>query len=125
MCITLSDKSDDNSYLNVTDTEAYEEPNKTFKLFANAVINLKLIVVILTTPLDYQTLNGILKLILPFVPDAGKGKHLRKCQKSKYCKKVVVSCKSMRKLIWLNSCNSCSEMFRKIATLKFIGEHAR
>ena len=44
--------------------------------------------------------------------------------KSKYCKKGVVSCKSMQKLVWLNSLNSYSEMFRKKAVLKFLGKHA-
>ena len=42
----------------------------------------------------------------------------------KYCKKGLVTCKSMQKLVWLNSWNSCSEMFRKTAALKFLGKHA-
>ena len=33
--------------------------------------------------------------------------------RSKYCKKSIVSCKSMRKLVWLNSSNSVSKMFLK------------
>ena len=44
--------------------------------------------------------------------------------KSKYCKKGVVPCKSMRKLFWLKSSISCSEMFRKRAALKFLGKRA-
>ena len=44
--------------------------------------------------------------------------------KSKYYKERVESCKNIQKLIWLNSWNSCAEMFRKIATLKFLGKHA-
>ena len=45
-------------------------------------------------------------------------------QKSKYCKKGVVSCKSIRKLVWPNSHKNYSELFQKKAALKFLGKHA-
>ena len=44
--------------------------------------------------------------------------------KNEYCKKGVVSFKSLRKLIWLKIWNSCSDMFRKITVLTFPGKHA-
>ena len=43
--------------------------------------------------------------------------------KSKYCKNGVVSCKSLQKLAWPNSQNSCSEMFQKKGVVKFLGKH--
>ena len=44
-------------------------------------------------------------------------KHLRK----KYCKKGVVACKSIRKLIWLNIETAVLKCFKNI--LKFLGKH--
>ena len=43
--------------------------------------------------------------------------------KRKYYNKGLVSCKSMRKLIWLSSWNTWNEMLRKIAVLRFLGKH--
>ena len=45
--------------------------------------------------------------------------------KRKYCKKGVVSCKTMRKLFWLNIWNSSSEMLRNIVILKFLERYWR
>ena len=38
--------------------------------------------------------------------------------KSNYCKKGTVFCKSIRKLVWLNTWNSWTEMFWKIVVLQ-------
>ena len=47
-----------------------------------------------------------------------------KMEKSKYCRKCPVSCKSVSKNVWLNSWNNCSQMLREISVLKFLGKHA-
>ena len=45
--------------------------------------------------------------------------------KSKHCKKGVVPCKSMYKLVWLDIWNSFSLIFPKIVVLKFLGKYVR
>ena len=47
-----------------------------------------------------------------------------KMKNSKYCKKGVVSCKNMWKMVWLNNRNNPFEMFRKIASFEFLEKDA-
>ena len=53
-----------------------------------------------------------------------KGSTYAKMKKRKYCKKGTLSCKSIWKIVWLNSWNNRSDMFQKIAVIKFTGKHA-
>ena len=53
----------------------------------------------------------------------GKVNTYAKMKRNKYCKKGLMSCKTMWKMVWLNSWHNCSDMFRKVIFLKFQGKH--
>ena len=119
--------------MNVQNIEAREEPSQTFKLelFVNVVIDYKWLTIfakssILDLWLVSEYASGISKVKCSSKVKVSLWRKVRTYTKikSKYCKKGVVSCTSMKKLIWLNSWNSCPEIFHRVAVLKFLRNYA-
>ena len=99
------------------------------ELFVNIVIDGKALTIFAKSSIldlsDWRSEYdfGISKVTF-YVKVQGKANTYAKMKKSKHCKKGVAFCKILWKMVWLKSSDNCSEMFQKIAVLKFLGKHA-